>query len=50
MVAQLRFTDMADENEGLPIDSYRQSGDIDAVMGKAHKSPKRTAKRALDEV
>lgn len=45
------FTDMADENEDLPIDSYINQSDIDAVMGKkAHKVQAYRKKRALDEV
>ena len=45
------FTDMADENEDLPIDSYINQGDIDAVMSKkAHKVHAYHKKRALDEV
>ena len=45
------FTDMADENEDLPIDSYINQSDIDAVMSKkAHKVHAYHKKRALDEV
>lgn len=45
------FTDMADENEDLPIDSYINQSDIDAVMTKkAHKVQAYHKKRALDEV
>ena len=45
------FTDMADENEDLPIDSYINQSDIDAVMSKkAHKVQAYRKKRALDEV
>nr|WP_313060166.1 hypothetical protein [Moraxella sp. CTOTU49097] len=45
------FTDMADENEDLPIDSYINQSDIDAVMSKkAHKVQAYQKKRALDEV
>lgn len=45
------FTDMADENEDLPIDSYINQSDIDAVMSKkAHKVQAYHKKRALDEV
>ena len=45
------FADMADENEDLPIDSYINQSDIDAVMSKkAHKVQAYHKKRALDEV
>lgn len=45
------FTDMATDNEDLPIDSYITQTDIDAVMTKkAHKVTAYQKKRKLDEV
>lgn len=45
------FTDMAPDNEELPIDSYISQADIDAVMAKkAHKVTAYHKKRKLDEI
>lgn len=45
------FTDMAGDNEDLPIDSYISQADIDAVMAKkAHKVGAYHKKRPLREI